>query len=69
MSTTTLTRNSTVQSTVVKQSSKISNLKPLDLLSYAPASRTSPSATSNFQRSFQKSQKKAIKNLRKSFKL
>uniref|UniRef100_A0A182IY78 Uncharacterized protein n=2 Tax=Anopheles atroparvus TaxID=41427 RepID=A0A182IY78_ANOAO len=59
---------SSVQSTVVKQSSKISNLKPLDLLSYAPASR-STSASTNFQRSFQKSQKKAIKNLRKSFKL
>ncbi|XP_050073778.1 SCY1-like protein 2 isoform X1 [Anopheles maculipalpis] len=55
-------------STVVKQSSKISNLKPLELLSYAPAARNT-SATSSFQRSFQKSQKKAIKNLRKSFKL
>uniref|UniRef100_A0A182PXP6 Uncharacterized protein n=1 Tax=Anopheles epiroticus TaxID=199890 RepID=A0A182PXP6_9DIPT len=60
------TRNN--YSTVVKQSSKISNLKPLELLSYAPASRNT-SATSSFQRSFQKSQKKAIKNLRKSFKL
>nr|XP_029722058.1 SCY1-like protein 2 [Aedes albopictus] len=51
-----------------KLETKLANIKPLDLLTYSPTSRRNSTAA-GFQRSFQKSQKKALKNLRKSFKL